>query len=527
MMRALPAAALLSAFGILSRILGVLRDRLLTSTFGAGEATDAFLAANRVPDLLYQLLIVGAISSVFLPTYTRTRHRSDAEARQLAGNVLAGGAGVLAAAAGIAMLFAGPLAQLLGAGFSPATLAETTTLMRWMLLAPVLLGASSILAALLQAHGTFWSFALAPVLYNVGQIAGITLLGAGWGIEGAAAGVVVGAALHAGLQLLPLAGKNLLARPKGIGSDPALRTMLRQAVPRMVALGAGQIQVLIETALASLLAAGSITALSYAHNLMSFPLGVIGIPVAVAAFPLLAEHHTRSDGRGFAATLSRAIRQTLFWTLPAAAGLLLVGEDVVRVLFGSDGFTNADVRATSAALAGFSVALVAQALLPTLAKAFYAMHETRTPVRASLVAITLNTVLALVAVLALRLGVWSLAVAFACASAVNLALHLAGLRSRIGRGGFGGMAAPVLRIAVATAGMALVVWSVLAVLASPGSSPWAASLIRLAAASAIGGISYLAFTALIAPREFREATRRSARTVAPEQLEGTVLEHEH
>ena len=248
----LPAAAVLSLFGILSRILGVVRDRLLTSTFGRSIETDAFLASNRIPDLIYQLLIVGAVSSVLIPAYTSARERGPDEAKRFAGNVMTLVLGALALTSLVAFLFATPLARVLTAGFDAQGIELTATLMRIQLVAPILLGASSICAALLQTHGTFWTFAIAPVLYNIGQIIGISVLSHTYGIEGAAWGVGIGALLHLLIQLPSTLRVHPVLTPHAPLHDHAVRTMLRQALPRVLALAGSQVNLLVETMLASL-----------------------------------------------------------------------------------------------------------------------------------------------------------------------------------------------------------------------------------------------------------------------------------
>lgn len=508
----LPAAALLSLFGVLSRVLGVVRDRLLTSQFGRALETDAFLAANRLPDLLYQLLIVGAVSSVFIPTYAQVRRRSEDDARQFATNVLLLVCAALGVASLLAAVFATPIARLLTAGFDERGIALTVELMRVQLLAPIMLGASSICASLLQTRGTFWTFAVAPLLYNAGQILGITVLAQRWGVAGASWGVVIGAALHLGLQLPAYLATRPALLPRRALHDPLLRRMLHQAAPRMLALTGSQVNLVVETSLASLLAAGSITALTYGQNLMSFPLGVIGLPIAIAAFPTMSEHAAREDHGAFRAHLLKALRQTLFWILPASVGLLLLRSEILTALFLSAKFTAADVAATAGTLAVFSLALVTQALIPLCARAFYAQHDTRRPVVAALVSIAVNVALSSLFVLGLGWDVRSLALAYTVASTVNFALHAWSLGRYAGPNWGSALQAPLARMLLASGIMGALVWGVRELLASNAPfTPWWGSVLRLAVGSATGFAAYLAVMVWLGGGEWREALRLSHR----------------
>lgn len=506
----LPAAAIISLFGIFSRIIGVIRDRLLTSEFGVGRETDAFLAAHRLPDLIYQLLVIGAVSSVFIPYFTKVELRDKNESRQLAANVLYITIAILTLCSVAVAIFANPIASILTAGFDDAGVALTAHLMRIQLIAPILLGASSICSSLLQTRGVFWTFATAPILYNLGQIIGITIFGNLWGIQGVSWGVVLGAAMHFAVQIPSYLSTRPKLLPGDILGNKDLANMLNQASPRIMALGASQINLLVETALASLLIGGSITVLTYGQNIMMFPLGAIGIPIAIAAFPKLSAHAAKSDNHLYQATLLKAARQTLFWIIPASIGLIVMRQELIISIFLSEGFSGSDAAQTASVLAVFSISLVTQALIPLYSRAFYAQHDTKRPVIAAIISIVINVILSSVFILILRYGVWSLALSFTISSVINYILHSFLLQKYIGNEWNSKLAKPFLRMVLASALMVLGVESLRVFITSLQSQPdiWIANATRLLSCSLTGAIIYLGIMAIFNKEEWQEVKNR-------------------
>lgn len=429
----LTAAGVVALSGLASRALGVFRDRLFADRFGAGDILDAYFAAYRIPDLLYNLLILGALSAAFLPVvtaYLARGERERAEAFRMANALLTITVSLLALFALVLGVLAPLLMRFLAPGFSSDLRALATTLTRIMLLQPIFLGLSSVVSGLLLAHHRFLAYAAAPVLYNAGIIVGILFLVPVIGLAGLAWGVVLGAALHVGVQLPGLSRVGFRFQPTWEWRHPGVRKISQLFVPRLIGLVAQQANLLVVTILGSGLLAGSIASYIFADNLQAFPVGVFGISLAVAAFPLLSSAAARQDASVFREVLNRSLRLVFFFTLPLSVFVLLLRAQIVRVVLGTGAFDWTDTQRTFAALGVLALSIVAQSAIPLLARAFFSLHDTRTPMFVSLAAIVTNVTAALL--LARPFGVTGLAWAVTLSALLQFGLLLALLHVRLG-----------------------------------------------------------------------------------------------
>lgn len=427
------AAALVALSSLVSRVLGLLRDRLLASTFGAGPVLDAYFAAYRIPDLLFNLLILGTLSAAFLPVFTATLARGTEgrkEAFRVAESLFTVTIILLAGCALFLFVFVPSVVRILAPGFDPGRIEHTVQLSRIMLLQPILLGASSILGGVLTSFGRFFSYAAAPVLYNVGIILGVLLFVPSLGVSGLAWGVVLGALLHLLIQAPGAWRLGFRFRPIVAWSSEGLWQIGRLMGPRLVGLLAVQAGALIVTVLGSLLAAGSIAVFSFAENLQAVPIGLVGISFAVAAFPELSVAAARNAVRTFLGTLIRSMRLVLFFILPLSVGMLLLRAQIVRVVLGTGAFDWEDTVLTLNVLGILVLSVFAQSLTPLLARAFFSLQDTRTPMVAGLVAILVNVVSAFF--LGRRFGVEGLAMAFTISAIVNFLILLTMIHARLG-----------------------------------------------------------------------------------------------
>lgn len=430
------AAAIIGVAGIASRLLGMLRDRILAGQFGAGAALDSYYAAFRVPDLLFNLLVVGALSAGFIPLFTQRLREAGPQARMTAtpeawrlfNDALNFLLVALVLVAGLAVLLAPWYMPLLTPGFAPPQREATVQLTRILALSPILLGISGLVGSVLQSFRRFLVYSLSPVLYNVGIIVGAVAFAPRWGVEGLAWGVVAGALLHLVVQLPLLVRLGFRYRPSLRLADPMLRRMLRLTLDRTFALGITQVNLLITTTLASTLAAGSIAVVTFANNLQAVPLGLFGLSYAIAAFPVLAA--VRGDPARFVARLSQTARQVLFFIIPASVLMVVLREPIVRAVLGSGQFDWQDTYLTIEALGWFCASLFAQSLTPLLARACYAREDSRTPLLASLASEAVN--LGAVLVLVRPLGITGLTLAFSAASVVHCLLLWLALRRQVG-----------------------------------------------------------------------------------------------
>lgn len=415
---------------ILSRVLGVLRDRLLASGYGAGWELDAYYAAFRLPDTLYNLLIVGALSAGFIPLFTRLKAQESEEAAVRFSSLVFGWVAVaLAILSATGIVFAPQLMPLLVHGFDPERLSLTITLTRILFLSPLLLGISAVFGGVLQSSKKIMAFAFAPIWYNVGILLGILVFTRWFGIAGVALGVILGAAMHAITQGIVAYGVGI-RWPRPLVWTKELRQLLILTAPRLAALGATQLSLVILLSFASTLRSGSVAVFQLGNNLQSFPLGVIGISFAVAAFPLLSEAAGNKWFDQYHNALEKTGRTIVFFLLPVSLLFILLRAQLVRLILGDGLFDWTATIDTADVLGWFSISLVAQALIPLLARAFYAIQSTWTPFWITIVGELLNVTIALV--LKDRIGVTGLAIAFSVTTFFQVSMLWLTLSRRVG-----------------------------------------------------------------------------------------------
>lgn len=452
------AALLIAVFGVVSRIFGLLRDRILASNFGAGDVLDAYYAAFRIPDFLYAILVLGALSAAFIPIFTRTYERESSEdAWRLLSEFLAVLVGVLAIVAGAVALFMPHLIFLVAPGFEGEKREMAIEFSRIMLLSPVLLGASAAFGGALVARGAFLAYAIAPILYNVGIIFGAVVLVPIMGVSGLAWGVILGAGLHFVLQMLSTArkGYRFLVPRSMPWKSLKLRRIVRLMGPQMFSVASNQIHFWVITLFASVMASGSLAVFSFANNLQSIPLAIFGVSFAVAAFPKLSSAAARDDRRELARVFARTLRRVLYFVIPASVLLILLRAEIVRVVLGAGVFDWEDTILTFQVLGLLSISLFAQSLLPLLSRAFYSLEDTKTPFVIALFSQAVNV--ALVLLFFERWGVYALAAAFSAASTLQILFLAFALRGRLGRFANGGTRRSLSRVLIATAAAAIAV----------------------------------------------------------------------
>jgi putative peptidoglycan lipid II flippase len=441
-----------------SRVLGFVRDMVVARVFGAGPLTDAFFVAFRIPNLLRRLLAEGALSTAVVPVFTETLTREGPEAfGRLVRAVTGAAIVVLCLVAGLGALVAPLVVTVMAPGWrtDPALLALAVSLTRALFPYLVFVGLAALAMGALNAHHRFFTAAIGPAVLNLAMIAAVVGLASRLAtpIMSLAIGVLVGGLGQLLVQLPELRRIGVPLRPSLEWRHPAVARIARRLWPAVFALAAVQITVVVNTLLASLLPAGTVSYLYYADRVMEFPLGVFGIALATATLPSMSAQAARREFPALRATLEFALRLSAFVAVPATVGLLLLGGPIVQVLFQRGEFTTADAALTAQALAGYAVGLPAFSATRIAAQTFYALGDTRTPVIVGFVSVAVNVVLALVLMWPLRhIG---LALASSLSSYVNVIglcwlLHrrLGGLRGAEIWGSLG-------RTVVATAALAL------------------------------------------------------------------------
>jgi putative peptidoglycan lipid II flippase len=392
------AATLVMALFVASRALGLLREMVISHQFGTGGDLDAYLAAFRLPDILFQIVAGGALGSAFIPTFAGYLAQDDEGGGwRLASAVMNLVLIITTGLAALTALLAPWLVRTVVApGFDPARQVLTTSLMRLMLVTPVIFGVSGIVMGILNARQHFLLPALAPVLYNLGIIAGALALAPALGVRGLAWGVVGGALAHLAVQVPGLVRHKMQYIPILGLRSAGVREVGRLMLPRMLGLAAVQLNFLVNTILASGLAAGSLAALNYAWLLMLLPQGIFAQSVATAAFPTFSTQVARGQRAEMRSTLAATLRAVLYLAVPATVGLIVLRVPLVQLIFERGAFTATSTHMVAVALALYALGLPAHSALEIVVRAFYAMHDTRTPVTVGVAAMGLNIVLSLV-----------------------------------------------------------------------------------------------------------------------------------
>ncbi|HEY3289712.1 MAG TPA: murein biosynthesis integral membrane protein MurJ [Anaerolineae bacterium] len=389
---------------VLSNLTGLGQRIIVTSRFGTSAEYDAFNAAFRIPELLFSLLAGGALASAFIPTFTarlsqNQQHSAWRLARTIAGLVFAFMSIVAIAAAVLAPFI---IRTIVAPGFDDAQVDLTVGLMRLMLISTVIFGVSGLMMGVLQANNSFLMPAIAPSIYNFGIIFGALVLRS-LGIYGVAIGVVLGAALHLLVQLPALVSvwRKSKAEAASTANEPMpelqsdIRNVIRLMGPRILGLGAVQVNLIVTVSLASGMGEGAVSALNIAFATLILPQAAIAQAIATVLFPTISAHAARGEREQFAHTLTRAINVVIALSAPAAIGLILLGQPIIRILFERNTFTSESTSAVAFALMWYGVGLVGHSVLEVVTRGFYALQDTMRPVILSVVSMAANIALSL------------------------------------------------------------------------------------------------------------------------------------
>lgn len=374
------AALLLGLFAFLSQVLAFLRDRLLAHIFGASVELDIYYAAFRIPDLIFVTVASVVSLSVLIPFIVEKESLGHKALRDFVNNIFSFFSILIIIVSGLAFFLMPTLSGILFKGFSDAALVEAITISKILLLSPVILGFSNLFGSLTQAYNRFTIYALSPILYNAGIIVGIILLAERLGIMGVALGVVLGASLHALVQVPFVFASGLFPKPSFRSLDfAAIGKVVTISLPRTLTLSMTNIATIFLVSMASLMAAGSVSVLSFSLNLQSVPLSIIGVSYSLAAFPTLSRRFRDNNVEAFKQQMATTARLIIFWSLPLTSLFIVLRAQIVRVVLGSGLFDWEDTRLTAAALALFALSSMFQSLLLLLMRGFYSAGLTRKP----------------------------------------------------------------------------------------------------------------------------------------------------
>ena len=399
------ASLILAISYLISAVLGLLRDRLLAGTFGAGTELDVYYTAFTVPDFIALILIFGAISAAVIPIFSSYLIKSKEEAWKYVSTLLNVFLGFLIAISVILIIFTPAIISFTAPGFSGHKKDLAVMLMRIMFLSPIILGASNMISGILQVFHRFLVTALAPLLYNLGIIIGILFFVPRLGLQGLAWGVVLGGVLHLLIQLPVFFFSGFRYKANFDYKDTGVVKTIKLMAPRSLGLGAGQLNTIATTAIASTLMAGSIAVFNLANNLSSILVNAVAVSVSTASFPAMSMAFLREENEEFLRKFSSIFRQIIFLVVPLSLLLLILRAQIVRVVLGAGKFDWADTKLTTACLGILAVNLIAQALILFLSKTFYAAHNTKIPAVISGLTVAFNIVLSLLLVWLVRFSV--------------------------------------------------------------------------------------------------------------------------
>jgi putative peptidoglycan lipid II flippase len=433
------AGTVMAAF-VLSNLIGLVRQILVSRAFGTGAEMDAFNAAARLPDLLFSLVAGGALASAFIPTFTGLLARDETQdAWRLASSITNLAGALLIACSALAALLAPQLVRNVLYGLvpdlDPAQAELTTSLLRIMLLSPFIFGISGLVMGILNAHQVFLLPALAPTMLWLGMIFGVLVLAPYWGIHGLAWGYVIGAMLHLGVQipgLLRLSGRYFATLGLHLAS---VREVTRLMGPRLLGVAVVQLNFVVNTILANAQPEGSLSAIQVAWAVMTMPPVVIAQAIAIAALPTFSAQAATGRLDEMRASLATTLRGVILLALPASLGLILLRQPLVALLFERGEFDSHSTELVAWALLWYAAGLVGHSVVEIISRAYYALHDTRTPVFIGAAAMSLNLIFSLgFSALFLRIG-WAphggLALANSLATALEMVPLLVLMRRRL------------------------------------------------------------------------------------------------
>ncbi len=388
------AAYLLAIFAFLSQVLALIRDRLLAANFGASEIVDVYYASFRIPDLLFVIVTALVSAAVLVPIFSK-RKDDIIEFQKTINSLFTVFIFLAIIIISIVFLFTEPLLKI----FVPDILAgsysdELILFTKILFLSPFLLGVSQLFGGVVQAYRRFFIYAISPILYNLGIIVGIIYFYPIWGPVGLVLGVVLGLIFHLAVQLPMIMQHSLLPKITFNIDWQIVRKVLFLSLPRTITLASSQITLLVLISIASTITAGSIAIFNFAYNLQSVPLAIIGVSYSLAAFPTLSRLFIENKTEEFLSKIIIATRHVIFWSFPVIVMFIVLRAQIVRVILGAGSFDWSDTRLTAAALALFSISVVAQSLILIFVRGYYSAGQTRKPLLINLISVATTIVLA-------------------------------------------------------------------------------------------------------------------------------------
>lgn len=446
----LSAASVIMMTVATSRILGLVRDRMLQARFTT-EEVGVYYAAFRLPNLLFELLVMGALSAAFIPVFTSFLETGKKEhAFKLASTVINIGLILFILLSIPLLLFTKQICQFLAPGFNSEQITQMVAFTHIMMLAqvvPLIIG--NFFTGILQSFRNFIIPALAPVLYNIGIIAGLIFLTPRFGLYAPVYGVVLGAILFTLIQI-PLV---LLYGYRHVWTinvnHPGVKDVGKLIGPRTIGLAVSQIDTTVDLMLSTLLGASAVTIFNFAQHLQQMPIGLFGVSLAQATLPSLSAAWAKKNSDEFKSIFLTSFYQTLFLVVPISAIFIVLRIPLIRLVFGAPNLDWESTVLTGKTLAFFSLSLFAQSLVHLLVRSFYALHDSKTPVIIGGICVLINTFLSIIFIKFLHQPIWSLGLSTSIASMINALFLMILLDRKVGKFDRSQVILPIIKIFLA------------------------------------------------------------------------------
>jgi len=456
-----------------SRVLGLVREQIFAAMFGAGFAYDSFVVAFRIPNLLRDLFGEGALSAAFVTIFSRyDSGRTQEETWRLASNVLVFFTILLSLVTILGIFMAGPLVSLLAPDFAKVDGKAELTATLTMIMLPflVFISLAAVVMGMLNTKGRFFVPAMASSFFNLGSIVGGVSLA--WilprygypAIIGMAIGTLIGGILQLGIQLPALFKTGFKFFPHLNLRDPGLHSILRLMIPATIGLSATQINIFVNTSFAASCAEGSVSWLNYAFRLVQLPIGLFGVAFSIAIMPVMARHAAKKDINAMRDTLVSSLTMVFCLTIPATAGLILLSEPIIRLIFEHGAFTALDTVATAQTLTLYAAGLMAYSANKILVPVFYALDNTKYPVIASFLAVLANIIIINLTITAFQH--LAIALSTSCTMFLNFLFLSAILYRKMGSYSLASLFRGLFKILIATLCMSLLLFFARMMLAS-------------------------------------------------------------
>lgn len=443
----------------ISAILGLVKTRLLASYFGVSKDLAIFYTADKIPNLIYSILIVGAVSTVFIPIFTDIVTKDKEKAFEIASSIINTVFIFFVLASAVIFIISPKLINLLAVGnFTESEVLLGSNLMRIMLVAQLFLVAGSLTTSVLQSFKYFIIPALAPVFYNIGMIIGIVLLSQKYGIYGPAIGVIIGSILHFGIQLPLLKKTGFKLSLKIDIKDKNYKKIFTLVPPRIASVLISNVVQTVNNSVAILISAQAVIYLKFADQLQTFPVSLFGISMASASLPTLSAQTAESDRSKFKDTFLTSFHQMMYLVMPLSVILLILRVPAVRLVYGVSNFPWEATIKTAQTLAFFSISIFSQSANYLITRAFYALKDTLTPVIVSVVTAIVNVSLSIIFVSSLELGVWSIALSYTITSILDMIILMICLDKKVGGFDKEKLFIPFVKIGWATASMGIMLY---------------------------------------------------------------------